>query len=172
MERRDRSLQHGRAHVTKLEKKHRRKARKNPYISVAEIDARMDKTLRSKLLSFDYEALESRMSLLFGTANLWPWQENLVKKFGEGGIVSTVTGRFRAGGPNQAGVVENIPVPDKLQYVNRLQRGDLHSEKAAELFGVAVENVTPEQRAEGKRNNFMEMYGKKSPTTLLLDDRA
>jgi len=36
---------------------------------------------------------------------------------------------------------------------------DPHKEKAAEIFGVPVDKVTPAMRAVGKQKNYMEAYG-------------
>lgn len=41
---------------------------------------------------------------------------------------------------------------------------DLHAEKAAQLFGIKPEDVTPEQRNIGKRTNFLELYSAKNVT--------
>lgn len=36
---------------------------------------------------------------------------------------------------------------------------DIHRATAAGIFGVAYVDVTPEQRREGKRCNFLKIYG-------------
>ena len=43
---------------------------------------------------------------------------------------------------------------------NTVQQGkDLHKELASQLFGIPIDEVTPEQRAKAKAYNFMFLYG-------------
>ena len=66
-------------------------------------------------------------------------------------------------------------VSDDPAFVNAFQKGeDLHSLTAATMYGVAMEEVTKDQRSDAKRINFGLMYGRgaKSLSAQLGTDEA
>lgn len=62
--------------------------------------------------------------------------------------------------------LDQIGFPEMADFFRNDAEGDLHKATAAGMYGVAIEEVTDEQRQKGKRCNFSIVYGGGTPTLV------